>query len=73
MLQKHRVTVARLTDYTFRQLLGKFILGGIHPIGQIFNYDQRREFQIRGTEHILSSLIKEVQMHHHITSFRKKK
>ena len=31
---------------------GKVILGGIHPIGQILNFNYRREFQNRGTEHV---------------------
>ena len=35
---------------------GKVILGGIHLIGQIINYDERREFQNRGTEHINASI-----------------
>ena len=30
----------------------KVILGGIHPIGQILNFNYRREFQDTGTEHV---------------------
>ena len=50
-LKRNPVTVARQIDYIFKQLWGKVILGGMHPIGQILNYDDRREFQGRGTEH----------------------
>ena len=32
--------------------MGKVILSGMHPIGQILNFDDRREFQNRGTEHM---------------------
>ena len=51
-LKRNPVTVARQIDYRFSQLWGKVILGGLHPIGQILNYDERGEFQDRGTEHI---------------------
>ena len=30
---------------------GKVILSGLHPIGQILNFDDRREFQNQGIEH----------------------
>ena len=115
-LKRNPVIVARQIDHIFKQLWGKVILSGMHPIGQILNYDERREFQNRGTEHIhapihivgapildedndhndnnvidfidkhiscslpdkdlypeLSSLVKEVQTHHHTKSCRKKK
>ena len=32
--------------------MGKVILSGMHPIGQILDFDDRREFQNRGTEHM---------------------
>ena len=34
-LKRNPVTVARQTDYVFKQLWGKVILNEIHPIGQI--------------------------------------
>ena len=48
--------MARQIDYIFKQLWGKVILSGMHPIGQILNFDDRREFQNRGTEHIHSPI-----------------
>ena len=51
-LKRNPVTVARQIDYVFRQLWGKVILSGMHPIGQVLNFDDRREFQKRGTEHM---------------------
>ena len=50
-LQRNPVTVARHIDFIFEQLWGKVILSGAHPIGQILNYDRRKEMQGRGTEH----------------------
>ena len=50
-LQRNPVTVARQIDYIFEQLWSKVILSGAHPIGQILNYDRRKEMQGRGTEH----------------------
>ena len=50
-LKRSPVTVGRQMDYVFKQLRGKVILNGIHPIGQLNVYDQR-ELQNRGTEHI---------------------
>ena len=35
-----------------KQLWGKVILSGVHPIGQILNFDDQREFQNRGTGHM---------------------
>ena len=51
-LKRNPVTVARQIDHVFKQLWGKVILSGMHPIGQILNFDDRREFQNRGTEHM---------------------
>jgi hypothetical protein len=45
------VTAARHIDYIFEQLWSKVILSGLHPIGQILNYDLRKEMQGRGTAH----------------------
>ena len=51
-LKRNLVIVARKIDYLFQQLWGKVILSGMHPIGQILNFDDTRDFQNRGTEHM---------------------
>ena len=51
-MKRNPVTVARQIDYIFRPLLGKVLLGGMHPIGQILDYDERRGFQNKETEYI---------------------
>ena len=43
-LRRNPVTAARQIDYVFKQSWGKVILSGMHPIGQILNFDGRREF-----------------------------
>ena len=55
-LKRNPVTVARQIDHLFQQISGKVILSGMHPIGQILNFDDRREFQRRSTEHIHASI-----------------
>ena len=50
--KRNPVTVARQIYYVFKQLCGKVILSGMHPIGQILNFDNQREFQKRRTEHM---------------------
>lgn len=50
-LKRNLVTATRHIDYIFQQLWDKVILGGIHLLGQIINYDDRDEFQKRGTKH----------------------
>ena len=50
-LKRNPVTVARQIDYRFRQLWNKILLSGMHPIGQILNYDDKREVHDRGTFH----------------------
>ena len=45
-LKRNPVTVARQIDYVFKQLWGKVILSGMHPIGQILNFDDQREFKM---------------------------
>ncbi len=55
-LQRNPVTVARQIDYIFEQLWGKVILSGVHPVGQILNYDIRKEMQGRGTAHFHSAV-----------------
>ena len=51
-LKRNPVTVSRQIDDVFKQLLGKVILSGLNPAGQSSNFDGRREFQKRGTEHM---------------------
>ena len=51
-LKRNPVTVAKQIDYVFNILWGKVILSGMHPFGQILNFDDRREFENRGTEHM---------------------
>ena len=55
-LKRNPVTVARQIDYVFKQLWDKVILRGMHPIGQILNLDDQREFQNRGTDHTHASI-----------------
>ncbi len=55
-LQRNPVTVARQIDFIFEQLWGKVILSGVHPVGQILNYDIRKEMQGRGTAHFHSAV-----------------
>ena len=51
-LKRNPVTVARQIDYRFNQLWTKVLLSGMNTIGQILNYDDRREYQGRGTQHV---------------------
>ncbi|WAQ96597.1 hypothetical protein MAR_029287 [Mya arenaria] len=44
-LQRNPVTAARHIDYIFEQLWGKVILSGLHPVGEVLNYDLRKEMQ----------------------------
>ena len=55
-LARNPVTVAEHIDFIFRKLWGNVILSGIHPIGQILNYDIRKEMQSRGTAHFHSAV-----------------
>ena len=55
-LKRNPVTVARQIDYVFKQLWGKVILSGMHLIGQSLNFEDQREFQNRGTEHMHASI-----------------
>ena len=50
-LKRNPVTVARQIDYIFKQVFKKILYSGMHPIGQILNHDDKREFQNRGPEH----------------------
>ena len=51
-LKRNPATVARQIDYVFKQLWGTVILSGMHPIGQILNFEDQKKFEIRGTEHM---------------------
>ena len=51
-LKINPVAVARQIDFVFKQLLCKVILNGIHSIGQILSFNDWREFQNRGSEHM---------------------
>ena len=55
-LARNPVTVARHIDYIFEQTWKQVILSGLHPIGQILNYDIRKEMQSRGTQHFHSAI-----------------
>lgn len=45
-LQCNPVTVARHIDYICEKLWGTVLLSGAHPIGQILNYELRKERQV---------------------------
>jgi hypothetical protein len=53
---RNPVTIARHIDFIFRKLWGNVILSGLHPVGQILNYDIRKEIQSRGTAHFHSAV-----------------
>ncbi|XP_033759087.1 uncharacterized protein LOC117341337 [Pecten maximus] len=55
-LTRNPVTVARQIDFIFHKLWGEVILSGVHPVGQILNYDIRKEMQNRGTAHFHSAV-----------------
>ena len=48
--------LAKIRHYLFKQLWSEVILSGMHPIGQILNFDDQREFQNRGAEHMQTSI-----------------
>ena len=50
-LKRNPVIVARQIDYVFKQLWVKVILSRMHPIGQILNFDDQREFHNRETRY----------------------
>jgi len=51
-LKLNPVTVARQIDYWFNCLWKNVVMSGLHPIGQVLNYDDRREYQDRGAQHM---------------------
>ena len=74
-LKRNPVIAARQIDYVFQQLWGTAILNGMHHIGQILNFDDRREFQNRGTEqihapiHVVDALKIDENMNSKVTEF----
>ena len=53
ILKRHPVLVARQIDYIFQTVWNKCVLSGLHPLGEILNYDQRAEYQTNtGCRHI---------------------
>ena len=50
-IKRNPVTAARMIDNRFRQVFGKIIYSGMHPVGQVLDHNERREFQNRGAEH----------------------
>ena len=55
-LKRNPLTVAWQVDYVFKQVWGKIILRGVYPVFQILSFDDRREYQGRGTKHFHASL-----------------
>ena len=53
---KRNLTVARQIDYIFKHVWGKIILSDMHLIWQILNFDDRRDYQGRATEHFHTPL-----------------
>ena len=52
-LKRNPVTVARQIDHIFRSLWGEVVVGGLYPIGEILNFDERSEFQSgTGVQHL---------------------
>ena len=51
-LKRDPVTAAEQINYIFKKLYNCVLLSKMHPIGEIINYDDRREYQNRGTEHM---------------------
>ena len=50
-IKRNPVTAARMIDERFRLLFGKILYSGMHPVGQILDHNERREFQDRGAQH----------------------
>ena len=55
-LARNPVTAARHIDFIFSQVWLKIILSGLHPVGQILNYDIRTKMQSRATAHFHSAI-----------------
>ena len=50
-IKRNPVTAARMIDDRFRQLFGRILYSGMHPVGQVLDHNERREFQGRGAQH----------------------
>ena len=50
-LKRNPVTVVRQIDHIFRQVFGKVMFSGMHPVGVIINFDAKNEYQNRGPQH----------------------
>ena len=50
-IKRNPVTAARMIDDRFRQLFGRILYSGMHPVGQLIDHNERREFQNRGAQH----------------------
>ena len=50
-LRTNPVTVVRQTEHVFQTFFNGVVIGSPHPIGQILNYDVKKEFQGRGLVH----------------------
>ena len=56
-LKRNPVTVARQIDYILKKVWTDVIMSGIHPIGQILNFDERGEFQSQtGNKHVHAAI-----------------
>ena len=52
-LIRNPVTVARHGDYNCKVIFCRAVLmNGMHPMGQSLNYNSKKEFQLRGPEHL---------------------
>ena len=56
ILKRNPVAVARQIDHIFQSVWNNVVMSGLHPIGQILNFDERGEFQSSGTKHIHATL-----------------
>ena len=57
-LKRNPVTVARQIDHIFKSLWGEVVVGGLYPIGEILNFDERGEFQSgTGVKHFTTSFM----------------
>ena len=50
-IKRNPVTAARMIDDRFRQLFGRILYSGMHPVGQVLDHNERREHQNIGAQH----------------------
>ena len=55
-IKRNPVTAARMIDDRFRQLFGKILWSGRHPVGKILNHDDKKEFQGHDAQHSHATL-----------------